>query len=60
MDYFFLRYFWLYGTDEFSEGGWEWASTGRPFSFTNWYPGEPTGGSEDCLETGKDFKGKME
>ena len=37
-----------------------WASTWRPFNFTNWYPREPTGGSDDCLETGKDFKGKVE
>ena len=32
-------------------GGWEWV-TGEPFSYTNWYPGEPNddwGGGEDYL-----------
>lgn len=49
-------YFWLDGTDEYSEGRWEWASTGNALDYTNWYPGEPNnGGGEDCLMTGGTF-----
>ena len=31
---------WLGGTDADSEGNWEWV-TGEPWSYTNWYPGQP-------------------
>ncbi|XP_063407175.1 perlucin-like protein [Mytilus trossulus] len=50
--------FWLDGTDEFSEGQWEWASTNAAFDYSNWYPGEPTnsGGREDCVLTGGGYK----
>jgi glutamine synthetase type III len=43
--------FWLDGTDEFSEGMWEWASTGQAMDYTHWFPGEPNdaGNDEDCL-----------
>ncbi|XP_063406088.1 perlucin-like protein [Mytilus trossulus] len=44
--------FWLDGTDQFLEGKWEWASTAQPFSYSNWYPGEPNDrNGEDCLIT---------
>ena len=35
-----------------SEGGWYWAATGQPFSYTDWGPTEPnnTGGNEDVVE----------
>ncbi|KAK2179580.1 hypothetical protein NP493_482g02000 [Ridgeia piscesae] len=35
-----------------SEGGWYWASTGKPFSYTYWWPGEPNNveGAEDVVE----------
>ncbi|XP_052085772.1 perlucin-like protein [Mytilus californianus] len=47
-------FFWLDGTDEFSEGQWEWASTGDSLDYSNWFPGEPnnSNGQEDCLLTG--------
>lgn len=45
------------GTDEYSEGQWEWASTGYALDYSNWYPGEPNNdGDEDCLVTGGNFK----
>ena len=38
------------GTDEFTDGKWEWVSNAEPFDFTNWAPNEPNGGTrEDCL-----------
>ncbi|CAC5417437.1 unnamed protein product [Mytilus coruscus] len=46
------RDFWLGGTDEVIEGVWVWAATGKDFTYTNWFPGDPdnwkTG--ENCLE----------
>jgi len=40
----------LGGTDEGTEGNWRWI-TGEPFSYTNWYEGEPNnyGGPENYL-----------
>ncbi len=32
---------WLGATDEIKEGDWVWV-TGEPWSYTNWYPSEPT------------------
>ncbi|CAG2209280.1 unnamed protein product [Mytilus edulis] len=51
-------FFWLDGTDKFSEGQWEWASTGEPLDYSNWFPGEPnnSNGQEDCLLTGGVYK----
>jgi hypothetical protein len=47
---------WLGGTDEGSEGDWRWV-TGEPFSYTNWWPGQPdnyceSGGCENYLAFG--------
>ncbi|BFZ25382.1 hypothetical protein BsWGS_28421 [Bradybaena similaris] len=41
----------LGGTDMFTEGTWEWASSGTHiYPFTDWGAGEPDGGTaEDCL-----------
>ncbi|MCX6975596.1 MAG: flagellin [Verrucomicrobia bacterium] len=42
---------WLGGTDENTEGSWEWV-TGETWSFTNWHPGQPDGAlveNEDYL-----------
>jgi len=38
---------WIGGSDQALEGTWTWV-TGEPFSYTNWNPGEPSGGSENC------------
>jgi flagellin-like hook-associated protein FlgL len=35
---------WLGGTDEGSEGNWEWI-TGEPWSYTRWSPGNPNNGA---------------
>ena len=42
---------WLGGTDEVSEGNWEWI-TGETWAYTNWNEGEPNNwdGIEHCLE----------
>jgi hypothetical protein len=38
------------GTDEFTDGKWEWVSNAEPFDFTNWAPNEPNGGTREyCL-----------
>jgi hypothetical protein len=47
---------WVGGTDVFTEGGWVWSASKRPFEggFTNWAWGEPNhaGGdsNEDCVQ----------
>ena len=35
-----------------SEGGWYWAATGQPLTYTYWGPTEPnnSGGNEDAVE----------
>ena len=44
---------WLGGTDEAEEGKWRWV-TGEPFTFQNWYRGQPTnsGKSEHYVALG--------
>ena len=51
--------YWLGGTDELSEGDWEWI-TGEHWSFTNWAPGEPNDADdgEDYLMFPFDHFGK--
>uniref|UniRef100_A0A1A9W341 C-type lectin domain-containing protein n=1 Tax=Glossina brevipalpis TaxID=37001 RepID=A0A1A9W341_9MUSC len=41
---------WLGGTDLGAEGQYVWASTGKPFDYVNWSPGNPDndGGYEHC------------
>ena len=49
----FLRddYFWMGGSDVTTEGQWAW-SDGSPFSYTNWYEGQGSGGrTENCLSS---------
>ncbi|XP_052676540.1 perlucin-like protein isoform X2 [Crassostrea angulata] len=43
--------FWTGGNDIDVEGQWRWVTSGNPFTFTDWGPGEPndTGGNEDCM-----------
>jgi hypothetical protein len=41
---------WLGGTDQISEGNWEWV-TGETWSYANWSPGQPDNG----LPEGQDF-----
>ncbi|XP_071156328.1 CD209 antigen-like protein D isoform X2 [Mytilus edulis] len=47
-------FFWLGARDDVVEGTFEWSS-GTPFIYTNWHPGEPNNGgpagSEDCVFT---------
>jgi hypothetical protein len=49
---------WIGGTDAASEGTWVWSPSNTPLSYTNWYPGEPSGGGEDCLEFNFRISGK--
>ncbi|XP_048744943.1 perlucin-like [Ostrea edulis] len=45
--------FWLGGADIIVEGEWEWMSSHRRVSFTDWGPGEPSdagGTTEHCLD----------
>ncbi|XP_021340194.1 perlucin-like protein [Mizuhopecten yessoensis] len=43
-------HFWLGGDDMSKEGEWRWTANGQPFSYTNWYPGEPNNyHDQDCL-----------
>ena len=41
---------WLGGTDEISEGNWQWV-TGEPWSYTNWFPGNP----DNNASAGQDY-----
>ena len=44
---------WLGGTDQASEGNFIWVSSGAPFAYTNWYPGDPDGSTgQDCALLG--------
>ena len=49
---------WIGGTDAANEGTWTWTD-GDPFSYTNWFAGEPNnvGGNEDFLAL--DFRGSV-
>ncbi|CAG2232218.1 unnamed protein product [Mytilus edulis] len=48
----YKREYWIGGTDEVFENVWVWASTGKQFSYTNWYAGNPDNWKkvENCLE----------
>lgn len=35
---------WIGATDAATEGSWQWV-TGEPWTYANWYPGEPNGGT---------------
>ncbi|XP_062605213.1 uncharacterized protein LOC134267002 isoform X2 [Saccostrea cucullata] len=42
---------WIGGTDGGTEGTWVWVDTEDPFTYSNWYPGEPNNkNNEDCLQ----------
>ncbi|XP_062598303.1 hepatic lectin-like [Saccostrea cucullata] len=42
---------WIGGTDVNSEGTFYWENPNNSMKFTNWYAGQPSGGtSENCLE----------
>ncbi|XP_018569920.1 perlucin-like [Anoplophora glabripennis] len=46
--------FWTSGSRLPDGKTWVWMSTGRPFSFNNWFPGEPNNAkeyNEQCVET---------
>jgi len=40
---------WIGATDSSRNGNWQWV-TGEPFGFTNWYPTQPSGKNENCLQ----------
>lgn len=56
-------YIWLGGTDENSEGNWEWV-TGETWNYTNFRPGEPNndaaGGGQDYLIYAPFFPGQWD
>ena len=39
----------IYTSGRLSGGVWTWQATGRPFTFTDWSPGSPSGGKEDTV-----------
>lgn len=41
--------YWIGGTDLEAEGSFLWVKTRAPFTFTDWHPSQPNGGSEDCV-----------
>jgi hypothetical protein len=45
------RTWWSDGTDAASEGTFVWSTSGLPFTYTGWYPGQPddVAGDEDCV-----------
>ncbi|KAG8275741.1 mannose binding [Homalodisca vitripennis] len=53
--------FWISGAEYSHQGHWTWMSTGRPFNFTDWSPGQPdnyqgVAGGEHCLELREDYQ----
>ena len=54
----FIFYFYLsfrlvaWKRDDVVEGAWEWSSTGKPLSISNWGPNQPCNGenNQDCLQ----------
>lgn len=49
---------WISGNDNAVHLRYEWASTGEPFSFTNWGPNQPADAAKDehCILMWKDFQ----
>jgi len=43
---------WLGARDDVVEGVWEWSSTGKPLSISDWGPNQPDNGNnnQDCLQ----------
>ena len=41
--------FWIGGKDSNATNDWSWATSNAKFTVTDWYPGEPTGGTDRCL-----------
>ena len=41
--------YWLGATDSAAEGTWRWQNSHQTMQYTNWHPGQPNGGGEDCL-----------
>nr|AGI61062.1 perlucin [Sinohyriopsis cumingii] len=45
--------YWVDGSDMLQSGMWRWMGTNGasvPFSYTNWYPGQPSHKNENCAE----------
>ena len=41
--------YWIGGSDRGREGVWRWETSGSRMNYTNWHPGQPDGGNQDCL-----------
>jgi hypothetical protein len=52
---YFHSDWWHGGRDDVVEGVWEWSSTGKPFSVSDWNPGQPYNlyQDQDCLRIWK-------
>jgi hypothetical protein len=52
---YFHSQWWLGGRDDVVEGVWEWSSTGKPFSVSDWNPGQLYNlyQDQDCLRIWK-------
>lgn len=58
--FYSVEEFWIGGRDDVVEGMWQWASTGRDFTFNNWARGKPNNAhhNEDCVTLDKSYHAK--
>ncbi|XP_062614237.1 macrophage mannose receptor 1-like [Saccostrea cucullata] len=50
--------FWVGGTDIMSEGDWKWATSQKPVTYSDWYPGRPSDSHHNvnCLELSHNYR----